>query len=97
MSHASRVVWGVRPLPAGRDGDTTARTIRVAEIGHPDLNEDGVASLLKDEAGSVNPATRIARTWLFYWQMWRWVMDGSMLVRQGKLEAADSGEGTTVL
>ena len=92
---ARRLGW--RPLPSGRDGDTTDRTIRVAEIGHPDLNEDGVASLLKDEAGSVNPAKQIARTWLFYWQMWRWVMDGSMLLRQGKLESADSGDGTTVL
>ena len=80
---------GLRPLPAGADSDTIDRTIRAAEIGHSDLNADGVASLLKDEGNSMSPATRMAKTWLFYWQMWRRVMGGGMRVQEGGLESAD--------
>ena len=75
---ARRLGW--RPVPAGEGHDTIGRTIRSVETGHPDLNADGVASLLKGGNGSA--VTRLARTWLFYWQMWRGVMDGSLQARQ---------------
>lgn len=76
---------GLRPLPAGGNDDAILRTIREVDIGHPDLNQDGVASLLRDKGGSADPVGRIARRWLFYWQMWRRVMDGRMRVHQGEL------------
>jgi hypothetical protein len=76
---------GLRPLPAGGNDDAILRTIRAVEIGHPDLNQDGVAALLRDKGGRADPVGRIARRWLFYWQMWRRVMDGRMRVHQGEL------------
>jgi hypothetical protein len=83
---ARRLGW--RPVLAGESHDTIGRAIRAVEIGHPDLNADGVASLLKDEGENGNPVKRIARTWLFYWQMWRWVMEGQIQSRRGELLAA---------
>jgi hypothetical protein len=83
---------GLRPLVSGEAHDTIGRTIRAVEIGHPDLNGDGVASLLKDEGRTVDPVKRMARTWLFYWQLWRGVMDGSLRARQAELEGAATGE-----
>jgi hypothetical protein len=76
---------GLRPLPAGGNDDAILRTIRAVDIGHPDLNQDRVASLLRDKGGSADPVGRIARRWLFYWQMWRGVMDGRVRVHQGEL------------
>ena len=76
---------GLRPLSAGGNDDSILRTIRAVDIGHPDLNQDRVASLLGDGVGSGDPVGRIARRWLFYWQMWRGVMDGRMRVHQGEL------------
>jgi hypothetical protein len=79
---ARRLGW--RPVLAGETHDTIGRAIRAADLEHPDLNADGIASLLKGEGGNGNPTTRIASTWLFYWQMWRGVMDGSLRARQAE-------------
>lgn len=81
---------GVRPLVSGEAHDTIGRTIRAVEIGHPDLNGDGVASLVKDEGRTVDPVKRMARIWLFYWQLWRGVMDGSLRARQAEAEGVGS-------
>ena len=80
---ARRLGW--RPVLAGESHDTIGRAIRAVEVGHPDLNADGIASLKEGEDG--NPVKRIARTWLFYWQLWRGVMDGSLQARQAELIA----------
>jgi len=34
---------------------------------------------------SADPVTRAARRWLFYWQMWRWVMEGDIHRRRAEL------------
>ncbi len=86
---ARRLGW--RALVPGEAHDTIGRTIRAVQIGHPDLNGDGVAALLKDEGKTVDPAKRMARTWLFYWQMWRGVMDGTLRARQ--VESGSAGVG----
>src|SRR5260221_9771686 len=48
-------------------------------------------SLLRDKGGSADPVGRIARRWLFYWQLWRGVMDGRMRVHRS--EEGRVGEG----
>jgi len=89
--YVGRVVrrLGWRPVLAGESHDTIGRAIRTVDTEHADLNPDGVASVLKDGREDGNPVTRIAKTWLFYWQLWRGVMDGSLRARQRELQAAD--------
>ena len=50
------------------------RVIAGAEVDHPDLNPDGVRALMN--AGGLGPETDAARSALFYWQAWRWIMTG---------------------
>ena len=46
-----------------------------AEVDHPDLNHDGVHGVIRSER--TDAVTEAARSVLFYWQAWRWVMEGS--------------------
>jgi hypothetical protein len=46
-----------------------------AEVDHPDLDRDGVRAVIcSDRSDAITDA---ARSVLFYWQAWRWIMEGS--------------------
>jgi|GEM_PF-955361 len=53
-------------------GAITAR----AELGHPDLNGQGIQSLGQGRRSRSIDA--YARSLLFYWQVWRWLMEGQV-------------------
>jgi hypothetical protein len=52
-------------------------TMTYIDPGHPDLHADGIRTLQSDFSAS-DPVTRSARAFLFYWQIWRWVMEGQL-------------------
>ena len=80
----------LRPLTAGGPTPLLRRTLRRIDAGHPDLNADTVRRLIGDDAGA-DPVARTARRWLFYWQMWRWVMEGEIPARRAELTAETAG------
>jgi hypothetical protein len=57
------------------------RVISQVEAEHPDLNAPAVQHL-KQTPGPSTPIDEAARRILFYWQAWRWVMEGKLTVRQ---------------
>jgi hypothetical protein len=67
-------------------------------LDHPDLNADAVHKLQKEEPPYSWPA-RLGRRTLFYWQAWRWIMEGhlttnnAMTFLQEKL--VQSAQGTS--
>ena len=48
---------------------------------HPDLNPESVRRLQRQQ-GAMDRTTTAMRAVLFYWQMWRWVMDGTVTERR---------------
>jgi len=60
---------GGAPLPA-----IAARTVARIDPGHPDLNRDAVARVQRE--GGRGAIGHHAQALLFYWQMWRDVMEG---------------------
>jgi hypothetical protein len=69
------------------ESQVLARTLARVEPDHPDLTRDAVRALTRQAAAS-DPVARAARELLFYWQMWRWVMDGSVHARRRVLVAS---------
>lgn len=55
--------------------------------GHPELNADGVRRLQR-AAPRPDSAEAEARHWLFYWQVWRWLMQGELAARRESLAPA---------
>jgi hypothetical protein len=47
------------------------------DLGHPELNTDGVRRL-QDSVPQADSAEAEGRHWLFYWQVWRWMMQGDL-------------------
>jgi asparagine synthase (glutamine-hydrolysing) len=74
----------LRPSTAGGDSLLLKRTLQRVDAGHPDLRADIVATLLR-VGGDADPVTQTAHRWLFYWQMWRWIMEGEILARRAEL------------
>ena len=64
------------------DSSILPRALDRVDPDHPDLNADGVRALRRDEAAR-DPVRSVARELLFYWQVWRWTMDGSLLALPG--------------
>jgi len=77
---------GFRRATAGGPSVLLHRTLQRIDPGHPDLSAETVRPLLAAE-GPSDPMTRTARRWLFYWQMWRWVMGGDIHARRAELSA----------
>ena len=75
---------GVRRATAGGHEVLLERVLRRIDSGDPDLDSDGVRGLVA-AGDSADPVTRAARRWLFYWQMWRWVMSGEIRALQSEL------------
>jgi hypothetical protein len=48
---------------------------------HPDLNPESVRRL-QHQQGPLHHMTKVMRETLFYWQVWRWVMDGTVTERK---------------
>ncbi len=67
---------GFRPGLVRLDTSILPRALDRVDPDHPDLNADGVRALRRDEAAR-DPVRSVARELLFYWQVWRWTMDGS--------------------
>jgi hypothetical protein len=78
---------GLRPRMVRGESQVLARTLARVEPDHPDLTRDAVRALTRQAAAS-DPVARAARELLFYWQMWRWVMDGSVHARRRVLVAS---------
>jgi hypothetical protein len=75
---------GLRPATAGGPALLLERVLARVDPSHPDLSADTVRPLIAAGA-SADPVTRAARRWLFYWQMWRWVMEGDIHRRRAEL------------
>lgn len=56
--------------------------------GHPDLNSDGVVKLKKENNKSQLYQT--ARNQLFYWQIWRWLVDGKLNMQKNSIFTGES-------
>jgi hypothetical protein len=74
---------GLRPPVVNRNPMLRQRVLERVDAGHPDLNHDGVVAILGSDPNV--PYQSLGQSWLFYWQMWRWVMDGSLKTRQAAL------------
>lgn len=68
-----------RPLFSWETSSLVDRVISLVNPDHPDLNLEAVR-LLQQAKGPTDWNTRGARETLFYWQVWRWVMDGTLTV-----------------
>lgn len=77
---------GLRPRLVRWGSSTLSRALDRVDPGHPDLDAGGVRALRRDEAGR-DPVRSLARELLFYWQVWRWTMDGSLHARYRELLA----------
>jgi hypothetical protein len=51
------------------------RVLLTIDPGHPDLNANAVRSLLVPQRPQ-DPTAASARHWLFYWKIWRDLMEG---------------------
>jgi hypothetical protein len=63
-----------------------ARTVARIDPAHPDLNPDAVARLQRE--GPRGAAGYHAQALLFYWQVWRDVMEGRVRAAEGVVEEA---------
>jgi hypothetical protein len=72
-----------------RPSALVARAIALVDVDHPELNAPAVQEL-KRGAGAHDQSTRVARNLLFYWQIWRWMLEGSLQSRREDL-LMDSG------
>jgi hypothetical protein len=61
----------------GKENSLVGQTIALVNPGHSDLNADGIR-LLQNEFSASDPVVRSAHALLFYWQIWRWIMDGQL-------------------
>jgi hypothetical protein len=78
----------------GKENSLVSRTIALVNPGHSDLHADGIRKL-QSEFSASDPVTRSARALLFYWQIWRWIMDGQLTMpRQYKTTSWSSIFGT---
>ena len=60
-----------------KENSLVKQTIALVNPGHSDLNADGIRMLQSGFSAS-DPVTRSARALLFYWQIWRWIMNGQL-------------------
>lgn len=77
-----------------KENSLVNQTLALVDPGHPDLNGDGVRGLIN---GSIDadPINRSARAQLFYWQVWRWIMNGQLTMpRDFKTTSWSSTLGT---
>jgi hypothetical protein len=58
-----------------------ARAIALVDEDHPDLNAPAV-QLLKRDVDARDWISRSAREVLFYWQTWRWIMEGRLNIKR---------------
>ena len=77
---------GFRPRLVRLGSSILPRALDRVDPDHPDFNADGVRALRRDEAAR-DPVRSVARELLFYWQVWRWTMDGSLRARYPELLA----------
>jgi hypothetical protein len=61
----------------GKENSLVRQTIALVNPEHSDLNADGIR-MLQSESFACDPVTRSARALLFYWQIWRWIMNGQL-------------------
>lgn len=61
----------------GKENSLVRQTIALVNPGHSDLNADGIR-MLQSEFSASDPIIRNAHALLFYWQIWRWIMDGQL-------------------
>jgi hypothetical protein len=79
----------------GKENSLVSQTIALVNPGHSDLNADGIR-MLQSELSASDPVARCACAFLFYWQVWRWIMNGQLTMpRQYKTPSWPSifGEG----
>jgi hypothetical protein len=79
----------------GKENLLVRQTIALVNPEHSDLNADGIRTL-QDKFSASDPVTRGARALLFYWQIWRWIINGQLTMpRQYKTTSWSSifGEG----
>ena len=70
-----------------KENSLVRQTIGLVNPDHSDLNADGIRMLQSDFSAS-DPVNRSARALLFYWQIWRWIMNGQLTMpRQYKTTA----------
>jgi hypothetical protein len=75
---------GLRAATAGGPALLLRRVLQHIDPGHPDLASDTVRAFVGAPSIS-DPIAGVARRWLFYWQMWRWVMEGDLPGRRTEL------------
>lgn len=78
---------GLRPPLVREESAILERTLARVELDHRDLDPDAVRTL-RSPGAAADPVVRTARELLFYWQVWRWTMDGSIHHRYGDLLGA---------
>ncbi len=61
----------------GKENSLVRQTIALVNPGHSDLKADGIR-LLQNEFSASDPVVRNAHALLFYWQIWRWIMEGQL-------------------
>lgn len=75
---------GLRPRLVRDHSMILGRVLARVALDHPDLDADSVRGVLSGERRG-DPGDRTARELLFYWQMWRWMMEGSFRRHQPEL------------
>ncbi|MCI0546700.1 MAG: hypothetical protein L0027_05400 [Candidatus Rokubacteria bacterium] len=75
---------GLRPRLVREESVIVEQALARVDPAHPDLHADGVRRLLRERAPG-DPLWRGARQYLFYWQIWRWMVDGSLRARYAEL------------
>jgi hypothetical protein len=71
-----------------------ARAIALVDVDHPDLNAPAV-QLLKRDGGARDRITRAARNLVFYWQTWRWMMEGHLSIKRKDFLFPRPGDAST--
>jgi hypothetical protein len=79
-----------RPLFSWDPSTLVNRVIKQVNPEHPDLNSAEVRLLQREQYPARHPA-RASQELLFYWQVWRWVMDGSLGARMKNSEPPQAG------
>ena len=75
---------GLRPSLVRDHSTIVGRVLARVALDHTDLDADSVRGVLSGERRG-DPEDRTARELLFYWQVWRWIMDGSFRRREPEL------------
>lgn len=69
--------WGLVSPSTREHNAMLDMVVSMVSPDHPDLNSDAVRTL-QQAVAPYSWETRLARRMLFYWQTWRWVMEGTL-------------------